>query len=303
MFRAIKLQFSASCAVLSLAGLAMTGCERKPPPPPVAPAPAETPASSAPLAPSTVDRAALLQAIAAARAAYAAGQPDAGESLAGRRFAVRQAFGCSGPAPTAPEGQARWSWTARNSAIEIALAPADWTTAPVIASGKAPAQDGETATPAAAPWEVVEGFWLTRPWLQVEACPAVSVTLPAAAEPAKARDGKAAAPSSPAPPTVPAAATPTAGLAAVFEAGGSRVGRRDGRAFAFTLRGEPLPQPPVGGFRLVIEGRFAAFPSGRAIRCDAPSPDIEPVCVAAAQIDRVAFEDASGKLLREWRQG
>jgi hypothetical protein len=93
------------------------------------------------------------------------------------------------------------------------------------------------------------------------------------------------------------------GLAAVFEADGSRLGRRNGRAYSFGVRGEndqPAAVPP-GGYRLVLEGRMAAFSDGRAIRCRAASPDQRPVCIGAVRLDRVAFEDAQGAVLSEWR--
>ena len=58
------------------------------------------------------------------------------------------------------------------------------------------------------------------------------------------------------------------------------------------------------GYRVVLEGRFASFPDGRAIRCRAASIDQRPVCIAAVQLDRVAFEDgSSGTVLSEWRPG
>ena len=54
----------------------------------------------------------------------------------------------------------------------------------------------------------------------------------------------------------------------------------------------------------MLEGRLGAFPDGRTIRCHAEGPDQRPVCVAAVQLDRVAFEDgASGATLSEWRKG
>ena len=193
---------------------------------------------------------------------------------------MRQAFGCAGPAATAPLGQARWAWDKAHKAIEISLTPADWTAAPVMA-GASGAKGAH--------WEAVEGFWLTRPWLRSEACPAPPMT--------------PAVPPGATPPPVPPPAEPKAGLAAVFAAGGSRVGRRDGRAYAFTLRGEPTAEVPLGGYRLLIEGRLTAFPDGPVIRCRTLNPDAEPVCLAAAEVDRVAVEDASGKLLREWRKG
>jgi hypothetical protein len=89
----------------------------------------------------------------------------------------------------------------------------------------------------------------------------------------------------------------------MFAKDSSRVSRRDGKPFTATLRGDDALAAPVDGYRLVIEGRFAAFSDGRTIRCTASSPDQAPVCIAAAEVDRVAFEDPDGKVLKEWRQG
>lgn len=264
-------------AVLAAVGLAvLTGCGREAAPP-AAPAAAPALPTPAPLAPPSVQRADLLGAIDAARSAYAAGEANPSSALKGRVFSVRQAFGCAGPAAAAPPGQARWAWDKTRKAIEISLTPADWTAAPMLA-------DAEGAH-----WEAVEGFWLNRPWLRGDGCPAPPI-LPVP-------------PAGQTPPPVPPAAAPVAGLAAVFATGGSRVSRRDGRAYAFTLRGEPTAEIPLGGYRLLVEGRLTAFPDGQVIRCRTMSPDAEPICLAAAEVDRVAVEDAGGKLLREWRKG
>ena len=271
MFNAINPRFGLSCAAL---GLALAGCERRAETP-AAPPPATLPAVTPALTPPSLGRTDLLNAIAVARSAYSAGQPDTAESLTGRQFAIRQAFGCAGPSEEAREGQASWSMDTKRRTIEIRLTPADWTNAPVLAG-------------AGGTWEAVEGFWLTRPWMAADGCPTPTLR-PTASQ------GEAA-------PTAVATA-PVSGLASVFQAEGSRVSRRDGRAYELTLRGDPAPEPPVGGYRLLIEGRFSAFPDGRSIRCQAPSAEVEPVCVAAAEVDRVAMEDASGKLLREWRRG
>lgn len=264
-----------SAAAVGLA--ALTGCDREAAPT-AAPAAPALPVP-APLPPPSVQRADLLGAIDLARSAYAAGEANPSNALKGRVFSVRQAFGCAGPVAAAPPGQARWAWDKARKAIEISLTPADWTAAPVLAG----------ASGADSHWEAVEGFWLTRPWLRADGCPAPPI-LPVT-------------PAGQTPPPVPPAAAPVAGLAAVFETGGSRVSRRDGRAYAFTQRGEPTAEIPLGGYRLLIEGRLTAFPDGYVIRCRAMSPDAEPVCIAAAEVDRVAVEDASGKLLREWRKG
>jgi hypothetical protein len=278
-----------TATVLGLYSLTLGGCSRGPETSPAdkpAAAPTHIEVPSPPLLPPPLGRAALLQAIASARSAFAAGQADTAPGLTGRRFAIRQAFGCQGTSGSdasagggAIPGVARWTWGRKQQTIEISLTPADWTTAPALtAEGSA--------------WEAVEGYWLTRPWLWTEGCPT------GAASPENA-DGT----SRPSPESASGGAALVSGLAAVFAPESSRLGRRDGKAFALTLRGDASLEPPANGYRLVIEGRFAAFPEGRAIRCHASSVDQAPVCVAAAEIDRVAFEDSDGKLLKEWRPG
>lgn len=262
---------------LAASGLILTACqgesEKTPPPPPAT----EPDAAPAPPPPPVLSRADLIQAAEAAASAYAAGGGPDRDSLSGRRFSVRQVFGCQGPAPVAAEdapgdGLGRWSWGAERKTLRLSLTPGDWTQSALIAGGSAD-------------WEAVEGFWLNRPWLRVEGCPAGQ------------GDPLASGPVAPSPQTV--------GLAAVHEQDSSRLGRRNGRAYSFVVRGEG-DQPavaPAGGYRLVLEGRLTAFADGRAFRCRASSPDQRPVCIAAAQIDRVAFEDAAGAVLSEWRPG
>lgn len=261
----------------------LVGCQRQQAAAPVAaPATEAKPAPPA-LPPSTLGREDLLQALDAAASAYAAGGAATAEDIAGRRFSLRQAFGCGGPAPSAAPGLGRWTWSRDKRAIELSLAPADWTSAPAFG--------GTTEA-----WEAVEGFWIARPWMRDAGCPARST--PARQTEVRSDSGQQPEMSEPAERQV-------AGLAAVFARGGSRVGRRDGKPFIFSLRGEgdSTLEPAPDGYRLVLEGRIVAFPGGRAIRCDANSSDIRPVCIAAAEVDRVAFEDADGKLLREWRPG
>ena len=243
--------------------------------PPIAPPPAETAEPPVPPAP-TLNRAGLLQAMDAAASAYAAGQ-TAGGSLTGRRFVVRQAFGCAGGSPpvgAAPgDGLAAWSWGPRRKSLRLTLTPGDWTDSPLLAGS-------------ADRWEAAEGFWISRPWLRADGCPGV--------EGHPLASGPVAAPS-----------PQSVGLAAVFEEDGSRLGRRNGRAYEFTVRGEgdQAPAATVGGYRLVLEGRLAAFADGRALRCRSASSDQRPVCIGAVHLDRVAFETADGRILSEWRVG
>lgn len=265
------------------AALLLAQCDRDRPEPvdaePVAAEPASTGAPKI-VVPTTLTRAGLLAATARAASAYAAGEAMEGaDALVGRQFSIRIPFGCNGPRPTQAEavgdGLARWSWGPENETIQLSLTPGDWLSTALISAAA-----GESD------WEAVEGFWLPRPWLTTEVCSAVRV------DPLQSGDR------SPSPQTV--------GLAAVFGADDSRVGRRNGRAYAFTVRPtEDAPlAAPAGGYRVVLEGRLASFPDGRAIRCRASNPDQRPVCIAAIRLDRVGFTNADGSvLLSEWRPG
>lgn len=242
-----------------------------------APAPTATPVVTVAPAP-TLDRAGLLQAMDEAASAFSGGREVTDASLVGRRFLVRQAFGCGAPAASpagAPlQGLAGLTRGAAGRTLKLALAPGDWTASP-------PFPDAVGA------WEAAEGFWLSWPWLRGDGCPRVPDSRSAADETT----------------VLPPHSPQTAGLAAVFEKEGSRLGRRNGRAYEFTIRGEgdlsPVPSP--AGYRFVLEGRMAAFEDGSAIRCRAPGPEQRPACIGAVRLERVAFETAEGKVLSEWR--
>ncbi len=264
---------------LALLSSVLGGCQRDPAEPATSSAPAKlTPPPVAPTPVAALDRIGLIAAMDAAASAYAGGMEGGQDSLVGRRFVVRQAFGCAGETSRDPEtkvedGLATWSRSADGQGLKVALTPGDWKGSPLIADG------------AEQSWEAVEGVWLTRPWLRSGDCPRISTS---------DNLGGPAAPS-----------RQTMGLASVFAADGSRLGRRNGRAYEHTVRGVDN-QPavaPAQGYRLVLEGRIAAFPEGRAIRCRSSGPDQRPVCIAAVQLDRVAFEDAAGATLSEWRGG
>lgn len=237
--------------------------------------PVPTVAAPAPL----ITRADLLDAAARARSTYAAGATAGTEMLVGRAFALRVPFGCGGAPTTASpqvlqDGQAGWSWGPDRKTIELALRPGDWVKSALIAD--------EGAAPV---WEVVEGFWIPHPWLRSETCPTERGD---EAEPAQGE---------PSPQSL--------GIAGTSDLGGSRVGRRKGRAYVHTIRGktDALPVPPADGYRLLLEGRLIAFPDGQAIRCHAEGTQQRPVCIVAARLDKVAFEDSSGATLSEWRPG
>lgn len=277
----------------SLLTITLAGCDQSTPKPQpagegqaIAPPPAV--AASQPRALPVLSRGDLISAIGQAASDYAGGvDHEDTDILVGRTFSVSIAFGCAGPAtgpaagstggraePGNTPGLAHWLWGPDRKTIELRMTPDNWTGTNLVA--------GSADVPE---WEAVEGFWITRPWLASEACPLVR--------------GDAVAANS-------ASSSPqSAGLAAVFETGSSRIGRRNGRAYSHIVRAEgdtPLTVP-TQGFRLVLEGRTTSFPNGRAVRCRSSGPDQRPVCVVATMLDRVAFEEADGKMLAEWRPG
>ncbi|MCR5872984.1 hypothetical protein LRS10_01485 [Phenylobacterium sp. J426] len=217
------------------------------------------------MAPSPpLGRADLLAAVAQAASAAAAGAPapEAAGALAGRRFSLRLPFGCAGPASDTWAG---FEYDERREALRLSARPEAWTDQPWVRT--LVATDGT---------ESIAGFWLRRPWMLTETCPSVAPV-------ADAGGGEE-----------------TVGLAQVFEAGGSRVPRRGGRAYQATEKLGREPPPGRGGFRLVLEGRVASPEARGPIRCLAPSADQRPVCLVMVEIDRVAFEDANGRRIAEW---
>lgn len=239
---------------------------------------ASTPAS---VPSTTLRRGPILIAAAQAASNYGREPLQTGpDPLVGRRFSVIVPFGCHGPASgvrgRTEAGVPSWTWGPDRATIQISVVPQDW-----LESGLMARNDG---TAEVEDWEAAEGFWITRPWTDAETCPSRWIEDPS---------------------VEPEGSPQTVGLVAFYEAGASRIGRRNGRAYNVTLRrkGDEVLEVPVGGFRLRLEGRVVGFPSGRAFRCSAPGPNTRPVCIAAVQLDQVRIENAEGAPLSEWRSG
>lgn len=251
----------------TLLALALAACSPREQPAP-APEPKAPAAPAIPAPPAPLSRAELLDVVAEAAGASAAGAeyPEAARRLDGRRFALRLPFGCQGPT-TGGEPRLGYIVDAKRGTLRLTARPEVWTEA-----GWARALVG------GADVESIEGFWVSRPWTTAETCP----PLPAV--------------SSPIPPS-----PETVGLAQAFAEGGSRLLRRGDRPYETTLK-LPDGQPPAwGGFRLVLEGRVTAGADGRTAACLSEHPDRRPVCLVRVELDRVAFEDATGANLAEWR--
>ncbi len=264
---------------------------------PSEPAAPEAPAPATPtvVLDSTLNRAALLAALSEARTATADGRPrDA--ALSGRTVSVRLPFGCDGAGST-EQAQPGLPTLARgdDGSLMLRVLPEDLAASDLVVT---PGADG-AATPS--PWEAVEGFWIARTWSGLDACrpgePAPMTIHTAEETEAEGglKVGDAAS---------RAGTERTSGLAAVFETGGSRLGRRQGQAYVHVIRGDKGvdPTPAPGGYALRLEGRLTAFADGKAVHCVQKDAESRPVCVAALRLDRLAFEDgATGALLSEWR--
>lgn len=278
--------------VLAAALPVLASCQK-----PSEPAAPEAPAPATPtvVLDSTLNRAALLAALSEARTATADGRPrDA--ALSGRTVSVRLPFGCDGAGSTEP-AQPGLPTLARgdDGSLMLRVLPEDLAASDLVVTTGA---DG-AAIPS--PWEAVEGFWIARPWSGLDACrpsEAAPMTVHTAEE-IEAEGGLKVGDIAP-----PAGIERTSGLAAVFETGGSRLGRRQGQAYVHVIRGDKGvdPTPAPGGYALRLEGRLTAFADGKAVHCVQKDAESRPVCVAALRLDRLAFEDgATGALLSEWR--
>lgn len=247
-------------------------------PEPVANAPTPTPSPPAPPAPpakpsppSVLGRADLIEAAQKAASAFSSGEasPPENLALAGRRFALRLPFGCSGPSPTAEQlAAAGWHYDSETQTLRARVEPQVWTDAPWARA----AATGE--------FEAAEGFWITRPWASSDSCPAN--------RPVEAAQ--------------PVVSPETLGIARFFEPGSRRSARRNGEAYMFSKKIPDEQFPGAGGLRLLIEGRLSVDPSRQPLGCWAAGPDQRPICVFNARFDRVAITDGSGnRVFAEWK--
>ena len=227
-------------------------------------------AEALPLPAPAMDRGAFLAAVARAASAHTAGTDDgkAQAELDGRRFAIRLRFGCSGPAVPGSDEPLRWSISEDKASFEVRATPD-------LSLDSEPFEGIPDET-----IEAVEGFWLTRPWLMIDACPANRAAPPATA------------------------ATPArlVGIAQYFTSEDSRVGHRSGRSYVSVEKVASAAELPDSGLVLLLEGRLRTWPGGKVIRCTGAGSASQPVCVAAARLDRAAFvRPDDGSVLAEWR--
>lgn len=229
-----------------------------------------------------MNRAALLQTVALARSAAAAGVDDsqAQRALDGKQFELRIRFGCAGAAAKLQDAALGWTYNADTRVLRISATPTLTGDDPLVAQLNA--KD----------IEAVEGFWIPRPWLLQASCPVLPVA------PATGTEKDSPQQQS----TATAMAAGTVGVAQFFTAADSRTTRRDHRPYATTKTLDAgTAQVGVTGFDLVIEGRLRPGPGGRVIICKASAADRPPDCIVSVRIDRVRFEQPeSGETIAEW---
>ena len=263
-----------------------------------------------PIAEPPIGREALLLAAARAGSAAALGRNDAAwqRGLDGKRFEVRIRFGCP----------ARRSVTERGSRFEVRFDEEDRTLR-LRAAPDLNLNDKTIALLSSETVEVVEGFWIERPWLLADGCPRVPQVRQDAGQPeasGRSPAGEDAAASPPPEPErpgsrtaedvkggagVPSVSDRRIGLAQFFTDVDSRTGRRDHRAYEATRVLKEGEQPSTEGYNLVLSGRLRAQPLGRVISCAVVSIDAPPQCAVSAVFDRVWIERPDSKqILAEW---
>jgi hypothetical protein len=224
-------------------------------------------------APPPLTRAELIQGAAQAAGTFAAeGKlPDSVDSLVGRRFSIRIAFGCGGTFAGNGMAQASVTFDAIKQTVILTARPGVWTGLPLLQGL------GDAAS-----IEAAEGFWLPRPWSSDDACPPNTVYL------------------APATPTPPAAQT--VGLVQLFTGDSSRAGRHADHPYEFRRKIPSDDTSMLGhAYRLVLEGTIIGYSNDHGLHCWMESPEHRPLCLYAVTFDHVAFQDdVTGDILANW---
>jgi hypothetical protein len=252
--------------LIGLVGLlAAAGCKRQPVEPPknaAAPAPAPKPAVPIPLPKPKLDRQQMIFAALNALSAAALGQADAKAQQGLKGREFEMRLRFGCPDLPADPSR-RWSYDEEAEVLRAHIS-AD------LSATSVPASDILLKG-----YEGVAGFTVDRPMLLSAGCPAPEFR------------------------SVRRIGGPTIAIAQLFTSKDSRVQRPE-RTYEITKSLKPNAQPSAG-LDLVIAGRLAELPDGRAIHCAAAEGP--PVCIVSAKFDRVAIENPmDGTVLGEWSQ-
>ena len=285
--------------ILAAATVAVAACQQEQP---ANVADADEPVMNLPTVPPpvpTLDRTALLAAIAEAASASAAGTPppESVRDLDGRQFEIRVRFGCRGPVADLDQRSLGWSFDADERRIRVRAMPTISGDDPLVR------HIGDGA------FEAVEGFWIPRPWLLQAVCPASAAVQPDVTDnvgqpkPERRPSGDLSVPREEGEATAVSGGSKI-GIAQFFTRDEPRSRRRDMRPYqaAHTLgEGQALSSQ---GYNLVLSGRLRALPGRGVVHCSARGPDLPPDCIVSAEFQRVWIEKPdSREVVAEWGTG
>lgn len=252
---------------------------------------AVSPMPPLPVAEAPLDRATLLLAVAKASSAAALGRDDTADqrTLDGKRFEVRIRFGCRDSSSQLAPGAGPFSvqYDASDRTLRVRASP-DVTI-----------DDPRIKRLADSSIEAVEGFWMRRPWLLADGCPAV----PTPSDPDETGAGESS--SGQEETSAEAISKPQTsqrvGLAQFYTEADSRTSRRGDRPYETTKVLSEKEQPSPSGYNLVLSGRLRELNAGRVILCRNESTNEPPECLVSVDFDRVWIEKpGSREMLAEW---
>lgn len=276
-----------AAAPLLLSALALLGACQPPPPQANVEEPAAEPVQQLPNVPrlESLDRGAVLAAVAQAASAHAAGADDSAtqRALDGRQFELRIRFGCGGPSPALREQWLGWSFDEEKRTLRVRARP-------TLAS-----DDPLVQELGARGFEAVEGFWIPRPWLLEALCPAAVAATPALAADGLLDDAEV---------EEPLPRWPRIGIAQFFSETDPRTDRRAMRPYEAVKTLVAGALVASQGFDLVLSGRLKALQNKAVIACAAKGAQSPPECIVSADFDRVWIEmPGSRDVIAEWSSG
>jgi hypothetical protein len=195
--------------------------------------------------------------------------------------AGRLPFGCQGPTEAGSDAAMRWRYDEEAKVLRVHVSPVAWNRTDILDAPDR-AIGGNVSGNVAG--DIVEGFWIPRPWTASESCPAAQDSpAPAGADPV----------------TLPGQ---TLAIAQFFDGDGARQGQRNGKPYETVVRMAPDEVRAERGFQLRIDGRIADIPGQGPVSCRQPAgAEQRPICIVAIAMDHVAIDNpVTGKTLATW---